>query len=157
MTSVGDDSGEIPSEACMRVQSMIDRLEPRAMLSANASVVRDTLFIDGDLRSSNAITVGNDGSGGVKVLITSVDKNGVTKTFSATFPTSLGFSRVSILGGVKADSITIDQSVSPFTFKTRVASLEGNDTINAGDEADIIFAGAGDDKVNAGAGDDVVH
>src|SRR5437867_7299118 len=100
---------------------MMETLEARAMLSANAVLEHGTLRVHGFENAPNTIVVGNSADGlSVNVSISAVKKHGVTHTVTASFLKSLGINQVRINGGHQADTITIDQSTSPFTIKTRI-------------------------------------
>jgi Ca2+-binding RTX toxin-like protein len=142
----------------MSVRSMmLETLENRALLSANAFLEGDVLHVRGAGDASNTIVVGNSADGlSVNVSINVARKNGVTKTFTGSFPVSLGINKVRISGGRANDTITIDQTNSPFAIKTRINAHNGDDVIVGGDEIDLVDAGRGNDNVSTGAGDDFV-
>src|SRR5687768_11456618 len=101
--------------------SLIEKLEARALLSADADLVGSTLKVHGFERVSNTIVVGNSTDGlKVNVSISSAESNGITRSLTASFPRSLGIPKVKIAGGRQADNISIDQTSSPFTIKTTI-------------------------------------
>ena len=133
----------------------VDALESRQFLSANAFVdAKHVLHIRGFQNFKNTIVVGNDVAGtGISVSVVTAHKN-----FSADIPSPAGrITKVVIVGGHLDDSITIDETNSPFSIKTRIEGRGGNDTILAGSEDDVILGGYGDDVISAGAGNDTVH
>ncbi|HEV8604854.1 MAG TPA: hypothetical protein VGQ99_05780 [Tepidisphaeraceae bacterium] len=135
----------------------MENLEARALLSANAVLEHGTLRVHGIERSPNTIVVGNSADGlNVNVSISTVKKNGVVKTFTASFPKALGVNKVRINGGHEADNISIDQTSSPFVIKTRIDGGGGADVIAGGDEDDVIIGGAGTDNISGGGGNDLV-
>ncbi len=135
----------------------MESLEGRAMLSANATLDHGVLRVKGIEDAPNTIVVANSADGlAVNVSISAMRKNGVTKTFTASFPKTLVIDKVRINGGHQADNISINQTTSPFTIKTHIEGRGGADVIVAGDEDDVIVGGAGPDSINAGAGNDLV-
>jgi Ca2+-binding RTX toxin-like protein len=136
---------------------MLETLEGRAMLSASATVHGDVLRVRGHEHAPNTIVVGNSADGTkIDVSISFVKKNGVAKTITASFPTTLEIEKLRIRGGKQADNISINQTTSPFTIKTLVEAHGGNDVILMGDEVDIVDGGRGDDSINVGLGNDIV-
>jgi Ca2+-binding RTX toxin-like protein len=137
--------------------SSIETLEPRTLF-ANAHVIGEALRIHGDRGATNTITVVDSGDGqSLDVNVTSVTRRGVTKTFEASFPKSLGYTRVHVRGGQRADAITLGSESAPFTMDARVNGFAGADTINTGSGNDQIVGGTGADVIHAGAGNDVVR
>jgi Ca2+-binding RTX toxin-like protein len=137
--------------------NLMENLEARALLSANAVLEHGTLHVRGNEDSPATIVVGNSADGlSVNVSISTVKKNGVTKTFTASFPKTLGIDKVRINGGHQNDTISIDQTTSPFTIKTRMDGRGGTDTITGGDEDDVIIGGAGNDNLAGGGGNDLI-
>ena len=139
--------------------NLVENLEARALLSANAvlDVQHGVLRVHGIEDAPNTIVVGNSADGlNVNVSVSAVRKNGVTKTFTGTFPKSLGINKVRIEGGHEADTISIDQTTSAFAIKTRIEGRGGKDVITAGDEDDVIVGGAGDDNLAGGGGNDLI-
>ncbi len=135
---------------------MVEALENRALLSASAwQSGGDIIHVRGDQRAANTIVVGNSADGTtIDVSVSFARKNGVTRTVTTSFPTSLGFEKIRIMGGNAADNISINQTNSPFTIKTRVLGHGGNDVITLGDEADVVLGGRGDDSITLGLGND---
>ncbi|MCY2952203.1 MAG: calcium-binding protein [Planctomycetota bacterium] len=134
----------------------VESLEARMLLSASAALTGHVLRIHGDLQSTNTITVSNNKDGLVDVSITSVNRKNKPSTLIKKQFTLANIKRVMIRGGVKADTITIDQTNSSFALPTRIDALAGNDLITTGAEPDVINASAGNDKIDAGAGNDLV-
>lgn len=138
--------------------NLVENLEARALLSANAVLEHGVLRVHGIQDSPNTIVVGNSADGlNVNVSVSSLKKNGVTKTFTASFPKSLGIDKVRINGGHQDDNIRIDQTTSAFAIKTVVEGHGGKDIITAGDEDDVIVGGGGDDNLAGGGGNDLIR
>jgi Ca2+-binding RTX toxin-like protein len=133
-----------------------EHLESRAMLSANAFIgPAGVLHVRGFLQAANTIVVGNSADGTkVDVSVTAATKNG-TKTFTASLDKSKVKS-VAINGGRKADTVTIDQTNSPFAFVTRAQLFAGADTYDGGDNRDVVQGQGGDDTLNGNGGDDAL-
>jgi Ca2+-binding RTX toxin-like protein len=137
---------------------LLEKLEARALLSANAVLDDGVLRVRGIQWSPNTIVVGNSADGlSVNVSVNTLKKNGVTKTFTASFPKSLGIDKVRISGGHDADTISIDQTTSAFAIKTVIEARGGNDVITGGDEEDVIDGGWGDDVIAGGGGNDRIR
>ena len=140
-----------------RMHAGVETLESRTLF-ASAAVVGDTLVVRGNLPATNEIVVADSADGSaVDVSVTSVSRRGVTKTFTASFPKSLGFAGVHVRGGLRADVVTLGSDAVPFAMPARVNGLAGDDTITTGSGNDVIAGGLGDDLIRAGAGDDAVH
>jgi Ca2+-binding RTX toxin-like protein len=139
------------------LQFSLEQLESRRLLTVSAHLVFGSLHVAGNAFLANDIAVGNSADGlTVDVNIHWTTLAGVAKSFSKSFDISRVLN-LDIHGGVKADTVTIDQSHSLFAKKTIVDTFLGNDTITAGDEDDRIAGGAGDDKIDAGNGDNIVR
>jgi Ca2+-binding RTX toxin-like protein len=137
--------------------NFFENLEGRALLSGNAVLEHGVLRVRGIEDSPNTIVVGNSADGlNVNVSVNTLKRNGVTNTFTASFPKTLGIDKVRIAGGHQADTITIDQTTSAFAIKTVIEGRGGKDVIAAGDEDDVIIGGWGDDSIAAGGGNDLV-
>jgi len=135
----------------------VENLEGRMLLSADAVLEHGTLRVHGIEDSPNTIVVGNSADGlNVNVSVSTLKKNGVTKTVTASFPMSLGITKVRINGGHQADNISIDQTTSAFAIKTQIDGRGGKDSITGGNEDDVIVGGAGDDNLAGGAGNDLI-
>ncbi len=139
------------------LRSLTECLESRRLLSASAFLSHGVLHVNGGNASQNIVVGTSADNSAVTVAINTGKKNGVNKNFSGSFPLSLGITRVDINGGNGADTITIDQSLRPFSIATRINGGNGNDTITAGDEADTIDGGNGNDIINAGNGNNTVR
>jgi Ca2+-binding RTX toxin-like protein len=155
------DKEDDPVEVNMKLSfAPVESLESRMLLSASAALTGHVLRVHGDLQSTNTIIVNNNKDGLVDVSITSVNHKKQTSTLIEKQFTRANIKRVMIRGGVKADTITIDQPIgqpnSLFTLPTRIDALAGNDVITTGAERDVINASGGNDKVDAGAGNDFV-
>src|SRR3954447_13295221 len=136
---------------------MMESLESRQMLSANAVLDHGVLRVRGIEDAPNTIVVGNSTDGtAVSVSISAVRKNGVTKTFTASFPKTLTITKVRINGGHQNDTISIDQTASPFAIPTRIEGRGGADVVVGGDEADVIVGGEGADNLSGGGGNDLI-
>src|SRR3954470_9492218 len=108
--------------------NLVENLEARALLSASANLDHGVLRVHGIEHAPNTIVVGNSADGlNVNVSVSAMKKNGVTKTFTASFPKSLGINKVRINGGHEAGTITIDQTTSAFAIKTRIEGRGGKD------------------------------
>ena len=98
------------------------------LLSADAVLEHGTLRVHGIEDSPNTIVVGNSADGlNVNVSVSTLKKNGVTKTITASFPKTLGINKVRINGGHQADTISIDQTTSAFAIKTSIQGGGGKD------------------------------
>jgi Ca2+-binding RTX toxin-like protein len=136
---------------------MVETLEGRRLLSANAFVSHSILHVDGSLVDSNTITVDDNGTA-ITVSIDYTTARGVPKTFSSSFLKSLGFTEVFIKGGLKADTINVgQQSSTPFSIPTKINGLGGSDTITTAAESDTITGGTGSDVISSGDGNDIVR
>src|SRR3954454_3194185 len=136
---------------------MMESLESRQMLSANATLDHGVLRVRGIEDAPNTIVVGNSTDGlSVNVSISAVRKNGVTKSFTASFPKTLTINKVRINGGHENDNITINQTASPFAIPTRIEGRGGADVVVGGDEADVIVGGAGVDQLSGCGGNDLI-
>lgn len=137
--------------------NLIETLEARALLSADAVLEHGVLRVHGIEDSPNTIVVGNSADGlNVNVSVSTIKRNGVTKTVTASFPKSLGINKVRINGGHQADTISIDQTTSAFAIKTMIDGRGGKDSITGGNEDDVIVGGAGDDNLAGGGGNDLI-
>src|SRR5947208_13439422 len=137
--------------------NLLENLEGRMLLSANAVLEHGVLRVHGIEDSPNTIVVGNSADGlSVNVSVNTVKKSGVTKTFTASFPKTLVINKVRIEGGHQADNISIDQTTSAFAIKTVIDGRGGKDVITGGDEDDVIVGGAGDDSLAGGGGNDLI-
>jgi Ca2+-binding RTX toxin-like protein len=135
----------------------IDALEPRRLL-AGASVIHDALVVRGGPFASNTIVVADSADGSaVDVSMDSVNKRGVTKHFTASFPKSLAFTLVRVRGGALNDTISFGDASHPFTLPVRANGFAGDDTITGGDGDDKLAGGLGHDTIHGGKGNDVVR
>src|SRR5258705_3299244 len=117
----------------------VENLEGRMLLSADAVLEHGTLRVHGIEDSPNTIVVGSSADGlNVNVSVSTLKKNGVTKTITASFPKTLGINKVRINGGHQADTISIDQTTSAFAIKTSIQGGGGKDVITGGNEDDVI-------------------
>jgi Ca2+-binding RTX toxin-like protein len=140
-----------------RTTARLETLESRTLF-ANAHVLGEVLAVHGDRGATNTISVADSADGqGLDVDVTSVTRRGVTKTFEASFPKSLGYARVHVRGGQRADVINFGSEAAPFTIEARVNGFAGDDTINTGSGNDQIVGGNGADVIPAGAGNDTVR
>ena len=134
-----------------------ETLESRTLF-ANAHVLGEVLRVHGDRGATNTITVVDSADAqSLDVNVTSVTRRGVTKTFNASFPKSLGYTRVHVRGGFRADVINLGFETNVFTMDARVNGFAGADEINTGSGNDQIVGGNGADVIRAGAGNDVVR
>lgn len=137
--------------------NLIEQLEARALLSADADLAKGTLRVHGFENAPNTIVVGNSADGlKVNVSITTAESNGITRSLTASFPRALGITKVKIAGGRQADDIKIDETTSPFTIKTTIEGRGGKDSIAGGSEDDVIVGGAGQDLLSGNGGDDLI-
>ncbi|QTD57489.1 cadherin domain-containing protein [Parasphingorhabdus cellanae] len=75
-----------------------------------------------------------------------------TETFNAVWQENTTYEdRAVIVGSTGSDVINVDPAL---IGGIRYEALGGNDTVNAGDSADILIGGTGSDSLNGGAGDD---
>jgi Ca2+-binding RTX toxin-like protein len=115
------------------------------------------MMVTGDAVEPNTIVVGLTPDGqSVEAQLSYPTKKGV-KSFQLTVALSKGIRGLSIAGGHLSDSITIDQTNGPFGIMTHIATGNGNDSVNAGDESDVIKCGNGTDYVNSGQGNDTLQ
>ena len=136
--------------------AVIESLESRTLLSG-AAVYGNALKVVGDADSANSILVADSADGStVEVAVQTTDALGVTTVWGMCFPKSLGFTKVSVRGGNRFDSIRVDQTAGPFTMPMRIDGRGDNDEIYSGDGDDVIVGGKGSDYIEAGAGDDTV-
>jgi Ca2+-binding RTX toxin-like protein len=137
--------------------NLVENLEGRMLLSADADFDHGTLRVRGFENSPNTIVVGNSTDGlKVNVSINAADSNGVARTLTASFPKNIGINKVRISGGRLADNISIDQTTSAFSIKTFIEGRGGKDSISGGNEDDVIVGGAGEDNLSGGAGNDLI-
>src|SRR4051812_48821538 len=95
--------------------AIAEPLEARTLF-AGASVVRDALLVTANRAGTNAIVL-SETTDGVDVAIQSVTVRGVTKNFSASFPKSLGYTRVVVRGGAGDDDIRfVGAGIQPGNF-----------------------------------------
>jgi len=135
----------------------VEGLESRRMLSGTARVVGNVLRVSGDLPSNNVITVANNSNGtDVDVTVRWTGRDHVSKSFNASFAKTT-FTRVYVRGGVRADTVNFAQTGGAINARVRVDTLRGDDTVNTGDEADLIYAGVGNDTVTSNGGNDLIH
>ena len=134
----------------------IETLESRRLLTG-ASVSHGVLHVDGARPVGNTIIVNNSVDGkNVDVSISWTTLLHVNKTFTASFPKSIGFKRIDVTGGDKGDLINVGLTNGALGVRVRVNGRGGSDIINTGEEADVIWAGYGNDVVNAGKGNDLI-
>jgi Ca2+-binding RTX toxin-like protein len=142
----------------MSAQIVSEALEGRTLLSAATFLSGHTLHVRGVMHSANTIEVQNSADqSAVEVSVAFLNRRGVAKNFTASFPKTLGIERLRITGGMEADTITIDQSASALDIDAAIHARAGNDTVTAGDGDDRIFGGRGDDVITAAGGDDLVR
>src|SRR5438067_5800222 len=134
----------------------LESLESRRLLTG-ASVSHSVLNVVGAQPVGNVVTVNNSVDGkNVDVSISWTTLLNVKKTFSASFPKSIGFKRIDVKGGQGSDLINVGLINGSLGLHTRVDAGRGNDVVNTGEEADVIWAGRGNDVVNAGKGNDLI-
>jgi Ca2+-binding RTX toxin-like protein len=125
---------------------------------AGASVLHDALVVRGGAFAANTIVVADSADGSaVDVTIDSVNKRGVAKHFTASFPKSLGFTLVRVRGGALNDTISFGDVSHPFTLPVRANGFAGDDAITGGDGDDKLAGGLGKDTLHGGKGNDVVR
>jgi len=133
-----------------------ESLESRRLLTG-ASVSHGVLHVDGARPVGNTIIVNNSVDGkNVDVSISWTTLLHVKKTFTASFPKSIGFKRIDVTGGDHGDLINVGLTNGALGVRVRVDGRGGSDIINTGEEADVIWAGRGNDVVNAGKGNDLI-
>jgi len=136
-----------PSNPC------IESLESRQLMSI--SVVNHVLSINGSGKEPNTITFGlAPGGQSIYAELSYPTPKGQIYTESVTYPLTRKFRMVSVNGGNKSDSITVDQTNGPFNILTHINTHNGNDTVTGGAEADKVVLGNGIDVVNSGDGND---
>lgn len=136
---------------------LTESLEPRRLF-ANAHVIGEILRIHGDIGANNTINVTDSADGlSLDVNIVSVTRRGVSKTFNASFPKSLGYTRVHVRGGQREDAVNLGTLSAVFTMEARVNTFAGDDTINSGSGNDQLIGGFGNDTIHGSAGNDVIR
>ena len=137
---------------------MIESLETRRLLSTVTLGSHGLLKVRGDAGAMNVITVTNDTDPTmIDVSVTGTKANGTpTAPLSQTF-TKANVLAVLIIGGAKADTISVGQTNGAFAIPTAIFSGPGNDTVTTGAESDTITASGGNDTVNSGEGNDIVR
>lgn len=135
----------------MSKNQMIEQLESRVFLSVSASMSHRTLIVHGSPRVANTINVKPDAADATKIDVTIANKRGATRNFS--FPASVDVLRIFIVGGRRADTITVDTAI---TKPSRIWGGAGNDTITGGSGDDTIYGGAGNDLISGGLGNDLI-
>jgi Ca2+-binding RTX toxin-like protein len=131
----------------------LESLEQRRLMSI--SVVNHVLSINGAGNEPNTIVFGlAPGGQSIYADLSYPKPKGGTFSQSMTYPLSRKFRMVSINGGNKNDSITVDQTNGLFSIVTHINTHNGNDTVIGGAEADRIVLGNGIDSVNSGDGND---
>src|SRR4051812_20598479 len=135
----------------------LESLESRRLL-AGASVSHGVLHVVGAQPVGDVIVVNNSVDGkNVDVSISWTTLLHVNKTFTASFPKSIGFKRIDVKGGQGSDLINVGLTNGALGLRVRVDAGRGSDVVNTGQEADVIWAGRGNDVVNAGKGNDMVY
>ncbi len=130
-----------------------EALEERRLL-AGITLVHGRLKVLGSGGFANTITVGlSADQQSVDVNISYTAAHGVPMVITGAYPVA-GMKSVQIVGGAKADSISIDQTNGSFSIPTAIFGEAGNDTIYGGDEPDYVAGGFGNDYINGGAGND---
>jgi hypothetical protein len=134
----------------------VEALEDRRLLAA-VVLGRWVMSVVGQPNEPNTITVGltPDQQSVTASIAYSLPKKGpqlITKTFP--------LSKIHLLvihGGRDSDSIVIDQTNGSFPVPTRFYTGNGNDTVQGGDEPDLIHTGVGSDSINSGNGNDTIY
>ena len=138
-----------------KLEATCEALEPRRLWAA-VGVAGKTLEVRGTNLQPNTITVGLAADGtDVTATVVSTANNGLTHTVTKTVPLSR-LKKVMIVGGLTADTITIDQTNGSFGLPTRILTGNGNDSVYGGDEPDNIRTGKGNDYLSGGAGNDSI-
>ena len=125
----------------------LEQLEERKLLSSVVFKGRE-LIVTGDPVFGNNISVGFDHL--QKSVILNV--NGLQYGF-ATHSVTL----IDLVGGAGNDWLHVDESLAPFTIRTRFLPGGGNNVVVGGTERDSVYCGgAGNDTIYTGNGDDTV-
>jgi hypothetical protein len=144
----------------MSCRPPVEPLESRRLLAAIVLQSR-VLHVTAPAASASTMTVGisPDLSAVVATVAWETGRGTHVKPhrLSESFPVTDDITLVRIIGSNKADTITIDQTYSPFPIATQIYAGGGNDTVMCGDEPDLVYGAAGDDSINGGAGNDSLY
>ena len=135
--------------------SPVEAMESRRLFTG-ISVLGAGLNVVGSPSRPNTIVVGLSPDD-TQVVATITYPTGKTSKVITQSVALSGLTSLTITGGSKADTITIDQTNGSFPLSTSINSKGGNDTIRCGDEPDMVLAGAGNDYVDGGAGNDYLY
>ena len=125
----------------------VEPLESRTLFSSITFRGRE-LIVRGETNVGNNISVGFDAKAADVVLTL----NGVQYGYK-----THNVSLIDLIGGAGDDFLHVDESITPFTIRTRFYPVGGNNTVVAGTERDLILCGgAGDDTIYSGNGDDTI-
>ena len=134
----------------------IESLEPRRLFAGIVLSHHGFLLVAGSVYTANTIVVGLTPDQSAVTASISFDWRSTPFNITKTFPLTDHLRLVSIRGGLRADSITIDQTNGAFPFAARIAGGPGNDTIVGGNQPDTINGGPGNDSITAGNGHSVL-
>jgi Ca2+-binding RTX toxin-like protein len=137
---------------------MVEGLETRRLLAANAELIGDVLFVRGEVLARNEIEVSYDQSDPqvVEVKVKSRFEGQDPVVFEAEFNRA-DFVLLKIRGGVRNDLITLGEDGNPYLGNSRINGLSGNDTIFGGEGSDRIAGGKGNDVIYGRGGNDRLH
>jgi len=128
----------------LAVQSVVETLEQRRMLSVSSSLSRGgTLDVEGT-RRSDTITLTKTSDGHIDVSV-----NGVHAMYSAK-----GVKRVLVNGGKGNDDVGISNASGGIAAPRSVIGGAGDDTLVGGKGSDSIEGDAGDDSIDGREGND---
>ena len=130
----------------------VESLEARRLCSISAA--HHLITVKGNGSQPNTITVGLTADHQSVFVDTSYPTKKGPRTQSEVYALSGSYQYISIIGGNKADLITVDQTNGSFPIMTRIMTHNGNDTVLGGDEPDHIVLGSGADSVMTGNGTD---
>ena len=125
----------------------LEQLESRTLLSTITLKGRE-LIVRGETGTANNISVGFDGR--QKNIILTL--NGVQSQYRTG-----SINLIDLIGGAGNDFLHVDETLAPFSIRTRMYGVGGDNTLVGGTERDyMICGGAGNDTIITGAGDDIV-
>ena len=134
-------------DSIMAETYLLEQLESRTLLSTITLKGRE-LIVRGETGTANNISVGFDGR--QKNIILTL--NGVQSQYRTG-----SINLIDLIGGAGNDFLHVDETLAPFSIRTRMYGVGGDNTLVGGTERDyMICGGAGNDTIITGAGDDIV-
>jgi Ca2+-binding RTX toxin-like protein len=135
---------------------LVEQLEGR-QLFAGVGFVNGIVVVIGTPYFANTIVVGiTPDQTAVSASLSFTGPRGpvnITKAFLLTSHIRL----LVALGGIRDDSIIVDQTYGVFTSGSRILTGPGNNTVIGGSGPDTIMGGFGNDSINGGAGNDSIN